>query len=76
MLLIPNLKRQRQADLCEFEVGLVLRSFRTARATQRNMSQQMNNNRERKMEREKGRRLVVGQPINSVRNKNISAGLR
>jgi hypothetical protein len=33
----PSTERQRQADLCEFEVSLVYRmSSRTARATQRN----------------------------------------
>ena len=37
MPLIPALQRQRQADLCEFEVSLVYRvSSRTARDTQRN----------------------------------------
>ena len=37
MPLISALGRQRQADLCEFEVSLVYRvSSRTARATQRN----------------------------------------
>jgi hypothetical protein len=36
-LLTPALERQRQADLCEFEVSLVYRlCFRTVRATQRN----------------------------------------
>ena len=55
MLLISVLKRQRQANLCEFEVGLVPHTFRTAMATQRNMSQQINNNRERKRERERER---------------------
>jgi hypothetical protein len=35
--LIPALKRQRQADLCEFKPNLVYRvSFRTVRATLRN----------------------------------------
>ena len=35
--LIPALGRQRQADLCEFEVGLVYRvSSRTTKAVQRN----------------------------------------
>ena len=37
MALIPALRRQRQADLCEFEASLVYRvSSRTFRATQRN----------------------------------------
>jgi hypothetical protein len=37
MLLITALRRQRQADLCKFEVHLVYRgSSRTARAIQRN----------------------------------------
>jgi hypothetical protein len=37
MPLIPALRRQRQADLCEFKVSLVYRmSSRTARATHRN----------------------------------------
>jgi hypothetical protein len=35
--LIPALRRQRQADLCEFEASLVYRvSSRTSRAIQRN----------------------------------------
>ena len=35
--LIPALKRQRQADLCEFEARLVYRgNSRTVRAIQRN----------------------------------------
>jgi hypothetical protein len=35
--LIPALRRQTQADLCEFKAILVYRvNFRTARATQRN----------------------------------------
>ena len=35
--LIPVLERQRQVDLCEFEVRLVYRtSFRIAQVTQRN----------------------------------------
>jgi hypothetical protein len=35
MLLIPAFRRQRQVDLCEFEVSLVYTvSSRTARATQ------------------------------------------
>jgi hypothetical protein len=37
MPLIPALRRQRQADLCEFEASLVYRSSSTtAKATQRN----------------------------------------
>ena len=37
MSLIPAPRRQRQANLCEFEASLVYRaSFRTVRATQRN----------------------------------------
>ena len=37
MPLIPALGRQRQEDLCEFEVSQVYRaSYRTARTTQRN----------------------------------------
>jgi hypothetical protein len=37
MALIPALRRQRQADLCESEVSLVYKvSFRTVRTTQRN----------------------------------------
>jgi hypothetical protein len=37
MPLIPALRKQRQADLCEFQVSLVYRvSYRTVRATQRN----------------------------------------
>jgi hypothetical protein len=36
--LIPALRRQRQADLCDFEASLVYRaSSRTARAVQRNL---------------------------------------
>ena len=36
MTLIPTLRRQRQADLCEFEARLVYRvSFRAVRAIQR-----------------------------------------
>ena len=35
--MVPALRRQRLADLCEFEANLVYRaSFRTARAAQRN----------------------------------------
>jgi hypothetical protein len=37
----PELRRQRQVDLCEFEVSLAYRaSSRPARATQRNPAQQ------------------------------------
>jgi hypothetical protein len=37
MPLIPALRRQRQVDLCEFEVSLIYRvSSRKAKATQRN----------------------------------------
>jgi hypothetical protein len=37
MSLVPALRSQRQADLCEFKASLVYReSCRTARATQRN----------------------------------------
>ena len=38
MPLIPTLRRQRQADLCEFEASLVYReSSRTSEATQINL---------------------------------------
>jgi len=44
MSLIPALRRERQADLCEFEASLVYRvSCRTDRDTQRNLVS--NNNR-------------------------------
>jgi hypothetical protein len=37
MLLIPALRRQKQADLCEFEASLVYKmNSRTARAVHRN----------------------------------------
>jgi hypothetical protein len=37
VVVLPALRRQRQADLCEFEASLVYRvSSRTGRATQRN----------------------------------------
>ena len=44
--LIPApLRRQREADLCEFEVSLVYRgSSRTAKATQRNLDSKNINN--------------------------------
>jgi hypothetical protein len=51
MPLIPALRRQGQADLCEFEASLVYRvSFRTARATQRNpvLNKQKQNKKESK----------------------------
>lgn len=35
--LIPEFSRQRQGDLCKFEDNLVYMSFRTGRATQRNL---------------------------------------
>ena len=38
MLVIPALQRQRWAEFCEFKASLVYRvSFRTAKATQRNL---------------------------------------
>ena len=52
MSLIPTLRRQRQVDLCEFEVSLVYKaSSRTARATQRNPARKEERKEERKKEK-------------------------
>ena len=55
MPLISAFRRQRQADLCEFEASLVYRaSSRTARDTQRNpASKKRKRNKERKKERKR-----------------------
>ena len=49
--LIPALRKQRQADLCEFEVSLVYKSIsRTARA-QRNLVSNKQTNKQRRRRR-------------------------
>jgi hypothetical protein len=60
MPLIPVLKRQRQADLCEFKASLVYRvNFRTARATQRNpVSTKQNKTKQNKTKQNKTKQNV------------------
>ena len=55
--LMPTLRGQRQADLCEFEASLVYRvSSRTARAvTQRNL---VLKKKKRKKEKERGKMVI------------------
>jgi hypothetical protein len=60
---VPALRKQRQADLCEFEASLVYRvSSRTAKVTQRNpVSKQTNKQKEKKFKR-KERKWIKRSP--------------